>query len=50
MDKTKLICSTCGQIIKKNEIHDCTESADKRNQYIVDKKTKPSILNFLKLK
>jgi hypothetical protein len=49
MDKHKLVCSTCGQVFKKNEIHDCTESANKRNEYLVDKKIS-SFLNFIKLK
>jgi hypothetical protein len=48
MGNTKLICSTCNQIIKKNEIHDCTESSYKRNQYMIDKKVQPFFLNFLK--
>ena len=48
MENTKLICSTCNQIIKKNEIHDCTESSSKRNQYVIDKKVQPFFLNFLK--
>lgn len=50
MNKTELICSTCGQVFKKNEIHDCTKSIDKTNKYLIDKKIKPSFLNFLKLK
>ena len=48
MENTKLICSTCNQIIKKNEIHDCELSLSKRNQYMIDKKVQPYFLNFLK--
>lgn len=46
----KLVCSTCNQVIKKNEIHDCSNSSSKRNQYIVDKKIQPTFLNFIKFK
>jgi hypothetical protein len=50
MEKIKLICSTCKQVINKNEIHDCTVSASKRNEYIIDKKIDSGFLSFIKLK
>jgi hypothetical protein len=50
MEKIKLICSTCKQVINKNEIHDCTTSASKRNEYIIDKKVELGFLSFIKLK
>ena len=50
MEKIKLMCSTCNQIINKNEIHNCGDSSSKRKEYIVNKKVKTFSLNFFKLK
>jgi hypothetical protein len=49
MEKIKLICPTCSQIIKKNEIHECSKSISDRNQYRVDKKLESFSFNFLSI-
>lgn len=49
MEKVKLICSTCSQVIKKNEIHECSKSITDRNQYCIDKKIESFSFNFLSI-